>query len=139
MAIAQGKIKVGIGELSPLAKLKLVPSQDINQFSSEMLINTQQVNKFSLQVGGHVNVKDAFYIMNSEMGFNYYFHVNRDDPAGRDGPASIVELSAGFEPSKIRSKLFLDAFSHFDAILDSYKEKTGKEKISSRVGNEQDD
>ena len=71
MAIAQGKIKVGIGELSPLAKLKLVPSQDINQFSSEMLINTQQVNKFSLQVGGHVNVKDAFYIMNSEQKIVY--------------------------------------------------------------------
>lgn len=139
MAAAQGNIQVGLGELSPLAKLKLVPSQDINNFSSEMLMNTQQVNKFSLQVGGHVNIKDAVYIMNSDAGQNYYFSINRDDAAGDRGPASVVELSAGFAPAKIRPKLFLDAFSHFDAILDSYKDNTGKEKISSRQQHQQDD
>jgi hypothetical protein len=33
-----------------------------------------------------------------------------------------MELSAGFRPVKFRADLFLDAFSHFDAIMDSYKD-----------------
>lgn len=49
-----------------------------------MLINTEQVNKFRLQVGGHVNVKDAFYILNSEVGQNYYFSVSETDVISSD-------------------------------------------------------
>jgi len=41
MALKQGDIQVGLGELSHLAKLKLVPCADINGYASEMFINTR--------------------------------------------------------------------------------------------------
>ena len=104
-----------------------------------MLLNTKELNKFNLQVGGKINISDAFYLMNSEAGQNYYFNVDSKKTISQDGQNKILELSASLFPTKFRFKLFLDAFSHFDAIIDSYKDKTGKEKISQRQSNPQDD
>jgi len=37
---------------SRYAWLKFIPAQDSRQFASEMLINSNQMNNFNLQVGG---------------------------------------------------------------------------------------
>lgn len=86
-------------------------------------------------MGGHVNVKDAFYLMNSEGGQNYYLSVNpKESTINGKGPETVLELSAGFAATKFRSKLFLDAFSHFDAVTEK-----PTAKISNRLSNSQDD
>lgn len=41
-----------------------------------MLINSKMTNKFNLKVGGRVNLQDAFYLMNTEAGQNYFLSVN---------------------------------------------------------------
>lgn len=65
--------------------------------------------------------------MNSEKGQNYYLGVNpKETTTGQQGPETIMELSAGFAPTKLRSKLFLEAFGHFDAIIDSMKKNAHK-------------
>ena len=77
--------------------------------------------------------------MNSEAEQNYYFNVDRNSYTRSDGLNTTLELSAGLEPTKFRAKLFLNAFGHFDAILDSYKDKGGKKSISNRIVTSQED
>jgi len=77
--------------------------------------------------------------MNADAGQNYYFSVNRNEAISSLGPGRPIELSAGFMPAKFRAKLFLEAFNHFDAILDAYRDNPNKEKISNRKQVSKDD
>jgi hypothetical protein len=41
-----------------------------------MLMNSKMINKFNLKVGGRVNLKDAFYLINTEAGQNFFLSAN---------------------------------------------------------------
>ena len=42
------------------------------------------MSKFNLQVGGQINYQDSFFLLNSELGANYYVNVDFR-PASEEG------------------------------------------------------
>ena len=52
-----------------------------------MLINSSDAKKFNLKIGGHINVKDAFYLVNQKDLTNekYFLHVDKSKVARHDG------------------------------------------------------
>ena len=59
-----GAIKVTLQGLSPCSWIRLIPSNNEQEFRSELLINSKDSKKFNLKIGGHINVRDAFYLVN---------------------------------------------------------------------------
>ena len=74
------------------------------------------MTKFNLQIGGHVNLKDSFYVVNRDLGQMYYFHISPTTAAGSSADQSVLEINAGLEPTRLRAKLFLPALQHLDSI-----------------------
>ena len=107
-----------LNELSTNAKLCLIPSQDIQGFASELLIKIPGMTKFNLQIGGHINLTDSFYVLNKDLGQMFYFHINQTTAAGKSAEQSVLEINAGLEPTRLRAKLFLPAMQHLDAVAD---------------------
>ena len=65
------------------------------------------MNNFNLQVGGQINLKEAFYILNSETSQMYYLFISTDTACGDDGTESVLDMNAGLEPTRLTAKLFL--------------------------------
>jgi hypothetical protein len=74
-----------------------------------MLINSKDAKKFNLKIGGHINVRDAFYLLNmkDETKEKYFLHVDKGKVAHHDGMQTILEVNACLNPTKLNSKMFL--------------------------------
>jgi len=116
MSDDHGYIAITIGDNDPSSWIKFIPSQDMRDFASEMLINTRELNKFNLQIGGQINLKEAFFLLNNESNQMYYFHVNEEKCAGSAGVGTVLELNAGMRPTRLKAKLFLPAMQHPEHI-----------------------
>ena len=102
-------VQVNLGELSNKAILNFIPSQDIKDIASELIIHGSGLSKFNLQVGGQINLQDSFYLLNREIGANYYVTVDHRKAAADDGLYATLDFNAGLEPTNLRAKLFLSA------------------------------
>ena len=93
-------------------------------FGSEMLINSKDAKRFNLQIGGHINIKDSFYLMNIQESTQqkYFLHIDKTKAATRDGMESTLEVDAGLSQTKFNAKMFL-----------SYHEKDNKNIYSGDV------
>lgn len=83
-----------------------------------MLICSKEINTFNLKIGGHINLKESFFILNAECQQNYYFHINEQKVAGKLRTETVVEVNAGLQPTRFKAKLFLPALEHPDIHLD---------------------
>lgn len=59
-----GAVKVSLESLGPRAWIRLIPSKNEVEFKSEMYLNAPDAKKFNLKIGGQINTKDSFYLMN---------------------------------------------------------------------------
>ena len=91
----EGMVQINIGELSNKAILNIIPAQDIQGIASELVIHGSGLTKFNLQVGGQINLQDSFFLLNREIGANYYATVNTKKAAGYNGKYSTLEFNAG--------------------------------------------
>lgn len=75
-----------------------------------MLINSRDAKKFNLKIGGHINVKDAFYLMNmqDDSTQKYFLHVDKKKVYHHDGLNTTLEVNAALVPTKFNSKMFLN-------------------------------
>ena len=71
-------IQCNIGELSNKAIMSLIPAQDIKEITSELVIHGAGLTKFNLMVGGQINLMDSFFLLNREIGANYYANVSHE-------------------------------------------------------------
>ena len=104
-----GAIKVTLQGLSPCSWIRIIPSTNEQEFRSELLINSKDAKKFNLKIGGHINVRDAFYLVNmkSETNEKFYLSVDKKKVAHNDGASQVLEVNASLHPSKFNSKMFL--------------------------------
>ena len=91
----EGMVQVNLGELSNKAILNIIPAQDIQGIASELVIHGTGLSKFNLEVGGQINMQDSFFLLNREIGANYYATVNTAQAAGPNGKYSTLEFNAG--------------------------------------------
>lgn len=54
-------------------------------------------------------MQDSFFLLNREIGANYFATVNSKNAAGYNGKYSTLEFNAGLQPTHLRAKLFLSA------------------------------
>ena len=72
----EGMVQINLAELSKKAIFSFIPAQDIKGIASELVIHGSGLSKFNLQVGGQINLKDSFFLLNREIGANYYANVD---------------------------------------------------------------
>lgn len=74
-----------------------------------MLINSKDAKKFNLKIGGHINVRDAFYLVNlkNETNEKFYLNVDKSKVAQSEGVSKVLEVNASLHPTKFNSKMFL--------------------------------
>ena len=70
--------------------------------------------QFTLKIGGDINVRDAFYLLNQSVVNNekYYIHVDESRVANPKGILSVLEVNAGLKPTKLNCKMFLSYQDH---------------------------
>ncbi len=109
MSDDHGNVRVNFQELSPSAWLRIIPAKDELTFRSEILINSKDAKQFTLKIGGDINIRDAFYLLNQSVENNekYYIHVDESKVANPRGILSVLEVNAGLKPTKLNSKMFL--------------------------------
>lgn len=109
MSDDHGAVKVDLKGLHPSSWIKIIPSRNELYFRSEMLINSNDAKKFNLQIGGHINIKDSFYMLNINSTNNqkYYLHIEKSKVNNKDGMNAVLEVNASLNPTKIRAKMFL--------------------------------
>ena len=124
----EGMVRVNLGELSNKAIMNFIPAQDIKEIASELVIHQKGLSKFNLQVGGQINLQDSFFLLNREIGANYYLTVNDQNAAQPDGLEKTLDFNAGLLPTHLRAKLFLSA-------ADNLQERMAKaESAESALG-----
>jgi hypothetical protein len=104
-----GAVKVSLQDLGPRAWIKLIPSKNEQDFKSEMILNAVDAKKFNLKIGGHINTKDSFYLLNCcpDTKQKYYLNVDRNKVFCYDGYSKSIEVSASLKPNKFRTKMFM--------------------------------
>ncbi len=114
MSDDHGNVRVNFQELSPSAWLRIIPAKDELTFRSEILINSKDAKQFTLKIGGDINIRDAFYLLNQSVENNekYYIHVDESKVANPRGILSVLEVNAGLKPTKLNSKMFLSYQDH---------------------------
>jgi hypothetical protein len=62
-----------------------------------MLLQAKDAKKFNLKIGGHINYKDAFYLMNYSEATKqkYFLHVDKSRTFYKDGIHKALEVNAG--------------------------------------------
>jgi hypothetical protein len=66
MSADHGAIKVHISELTPNSFFNFIPCQNEHEFRSEMFLNVRDAKKFNFAASGHVNAREAFYLVNMQ-------------------------------------------------------------------------
>ena len=65
MSSDHGAIKVQIGDLTQNSFFNFIPSKNEHEFRSEMFLNVRDGKKFNFAATGHVNAREAFYLVNT--------------------------------------------------------------------------
>ena len=52
-------------------------------------------------MGGQINLKEAFYILNSETSQMYYLFISAEKAAGEEKTESVLDMNAGLEPTRL--------------------------------------
>lgn len=66
MSNEHGAIKVQLSELTENSFFSFIPTKNEHEFRSEMFLNARDNKKFNFASSGHVNVREAFYLVNSQ-------------------------------------------------------------------------
>ena len=113
----EGMVALALNELSTKSIFRFIPSQDIKSFTSELVIHGTNLSKFNLQVGGQINLQDAFYLLNSELGANYYVNVDYRPANEKGGQFKNLVFDAGLIPTHMRAKLWMAAKDNLQVKL----------------------
>lgn len=124
-------VAVALNELSVRSIFRFIPSQDITGFASELLIHGTNLSKFNLQVGGQINLQDSFFLLNSEMGANFYVTVDYKPAEEEDGQFRHLEFDAGLVPTHMRAKMYLAASENVVATAET-SNKNGPETTQNQ-------
>ena len=106
---SKGMVQINLAELSNKAIMSLIPAQDIKPIASELAIHESGISKFKLHVGGQINLQDSFFLLNLEIGANYYANVDHKEATGKNGKFAELSFNAGQIPTSLRAKLFMAA------------------------------
>lgn len=73
----KGRNIVRLDVPSLLSKLVFVPAHDTKELAQELGIYSTGLTKFNMTIGGFINLKDAFYILNRETDSMQYLNVDQ--------------------------------------------------------------
>lgn len=129
----EGMVQVMLGELADKSIVSFIPAQDIKQIASELKIYNSGLSKFNLQVGGQINIQDSFFLLNREMGANYYATVDDKPASTYGGFYKNLGFNAGLHPTHLRANLFLAADKNIIEKLESTNKDSKNDAKHSEI------